>query len=73
MTEEKVRGKKRLAGIVIDAKVIALLKESVEASDQHDVLDDATGLATRIMATRELQNAIKMFLKLVISCISVRR
>lgn len=59
--------------MVIDAKVVALLMESAEASDHHDVLEGASGMYTRIVATRELQNDIKMFLNLFRSCIASRR
>lgn len=73
MSESEAIGKKRLSGVVIDSKVIALLKESGEATDEHDELHAVNGLSTRVVPTRDLQNAMKLFIKLVRSCIGMRR
>lgn len=37
-------GKKRLRGVVIDEKVVFLLKESERPSDEHDVVNGVSGL-----------------------------
>lgn len=64
---------KRLRGVVIDAKVVALLKEAWRPADIHETLKAATGLPTRTVQRRDAQNAIKCFLKLVRSSIASRR
>lgn len=59
--------------MVIDAKVIALLKESRKATDGHDVVHAVSGISTQIISTRDFQNALKGFTLLVRSCIVRRR
>lgn len=58
-------GKKRLRCVVIDAKVVALLKETERPSDEHEVLSGVTGLDMRIVRNRHTQNALRMFFKMV--------
>lgn len=62
---ERAKGKKRLKGIVIDGKVVPLLKELGANADNHAVLHAAKGIRTRVVTNRDAQNAIRMFLKLV--------
>lgn len=67
------KGKKRLRGLVIDAKVVALLKETEGPSDEHDVLSGVSGLKIRIVRNRPTQNALRMFLNAVRSSIARAR
>lgn len=61
---------KRLHSVVIDAKVIGLLKKSGELTDHHDVLSGVSRLQVRLSAKRPPQNAVVMFIKNVRNCIS---
>lgn len=58
---------KKLLGVVIDAKVVHLLKEGHEVNDCHDQLTSVTGLKTKMIGNRETQAAVKLFIKTVVS------
>lgn len=63
--ESQNRGLKRLRSVVVDAKVMSLLKETRPKNDEHEVLIGVTGLSTRMVNKRDNQNAIKILLKTV--------
>lgn len=64
---------KRIHSVVVDAKVIGLLKDNGPVTDCHDVLTGAPGLNARILSNRPTQNAINMFIRTVRACISKQR
>lgn len=68
--EEMSRGKKRLKGVVIDGKVVALLKDLGPASDNHQILQVAKGIRTRVVTNCVAQNAMRLFIKLVRSVLA---
>lgn len=57
------RGRKRLHSVVIDGKVIALLKDGGSIDDRHNVLRGVTVLDSKIVPNRMMQNAIILLLK----------
>lgn len=68
-------GLRRLNSVMIDAKVVPLLKDMDQYGYCHDTLrvTPASGLESRIVCTRDTKNALRMFLKTVRSCISQAR
>lgn len=56
---------KRLTGVVIDAKVVHLLKDGNVVNDQHSVLNSINGVNTKVVGNRENQQAVKLFIKMV--------
>lgn len=66
-------GRKRFHSIVIDATFIGILKKYKRATDRHDTLHAASGLQARLLTNRKAKDAVKMFLKLVRSCITRQR
>lgn len=66
-------GMKRLHSVVVDAKIMSLLKESRPEDDKHDVVTGVTGLTTRIIKKRNNQNALKLMMKTVRHAISRHR
>lgn len=63
-SEEEAHGRKRLKGVVVDGKVVALLKDLGACSNSHDVLKSTPGIAFRLVTNREAQNEMRMFSKL---------
>lgn len=59
----KYGGTKRLRCVEIDAKVVALLKETRRCNDGHDGLPGVPGLNTRVVRNRSTQNVLRMFFK----------
>lgn len=57
-------GRKRLKGVVVDGKVVALLKDLGQACDSHEGLQSTKGISTRVVSNREATNAICVLLKL---------
>lgn len=51
---DEYNGRKRLHRIVIDGKVIALLKDGAESTDQHDILRGVTGLDSKVVSNRPM-------------------
>lgn len=70
---EQKKGLRRLNSVVVDAKVIPLLKDGGVCTDVHDLLHATTGLKPVIVRTRVNQSAVKNFIKLVRSCIGSAR
>lgn len=73
ISAEQAHGKKRLKGVVVDAKVVALLKYCKTPSDSHDVLKAVGGIPTRVIFNRDTQNAMRYFVKLVRACIANKK
>lgn len=61
---DSANGKKIFKGVVIDGKVVALLKELGPASDNHDILQSEKGIRTGVVTNRDTQNALRLFFKL---------
>lgn len=73
MDSEGNEGLKRLSSVVIDAKVVPLLKDMEKFGDPHETLRVTPGLQSRIMRTTETKNALRLFLKTVRSSIAQAR
>lgn len=54
---------KRLKGIIIDTKVVPLLKEGTKDEDSNDVLQSVSGLNRKIITNRDRQNVLRLLLK----------
>lgn len=73
LDREQHPGMKRIHSVVVDAKVMALLKDGDGEHDAHDVLTAAKGLNTCIVRKRDNQNAIKILVKTIRHVISNHR
>lgn len=62
---KEYEGVKRLKSVVVDAKVVALLKDGETERDEHDIIHSGNSLSNRIIKNRHTQNAMCMFLKTV--------
>lgn len=69
MNAEENCNLKRIRSVVIDAKVVGLLKDDNASCDRHDVLTGAPWLKVRMLPKRPLQDTITIFVKTLRNCI----